>query len=124
MSIVIMTVVVGVAGGFGAAARFGLDTAIGRHATRFPAGTMIINVTGSALLGLLGGLTAGGLPEAMRQIAGTGFLGGYTTFSTACVEVVRLARDGRILAATGHALGMLIVGTALAAAGWTAGRML
>jgi len=80
------------AGGFGALSRFGLDglirTRLGR---RFPWGTMLINVSGSFLLGISIGFTLHH-PEfsTLCLIIGTGFCGGYTTFSTASFETVRL----------------------------------
>ena len=109
---------VALAGGLGAATRFVLDGAIARrNPYRLPLGTVIINITGSLLLGLLTGafLAHGGSSE-VKLVLGTGFLGGYTTFSTASVEAVRLATGTRSLAlAVAHALGMLIA--SLAAAG-------
>jgi hypothetical protein len=66
----------------------------------YPVGTTVINVTGSFLLGLLGGLALQhGLPTSWHLVLGTGFLGGYTTFITASVETVRLLQDRRWLAA-------------------------
>ncbi|WP_232536685.1 fluoride efflux transporter FluC [Curtobacterium aurantiacum] len=56
----------------------------------------------------------GAVPVA---VLGTGVMGGYTTFSTASFETVRLARSGRITAAAANGLGMLIVSVAAATAG-------
>jgi CrcB protein len=85
----------------------------------------VINVTGSFLLGLVTGLVlAHGLPAEWRAILGTGFLGGYTTFSTASYETVRLAQQRRYRAALFNGVGMLVL--ALAAAGlglWLGGWM-
>ncbi len=71
------------AGSAGAVARFVVDGAIrARWATTFPYGTLLINVTGSVLIGVLTGLVLfHGQPTALTTIAGTGFCGGYTTFS-------------------------------------------
>ena len=105
------------AGGVGAVARLVLDGAL-RSWLRvgFPIGTTIINVTGSFLLGLVTGLAlAHGLPPEWRAVLGTGFLGGYTTFSTASYETVRLAQQRRYRAALVNGVGMLVL--ALAAAG-------
>ena len=76
---------VALAGGLGAAARLALDGIIRtRVSSAFPWATIIINVTGSLLLGVLAGLAAGHLvSDASYAIIGAGFLGGYTTFSTA-----------------------------------------
>lgn len=105
------------AGGLGAVARFVLDGALrSRFAVGFPFGTTVINVTGSFLLGLVTGLAlAHGLPAEWRAVLGTGFLGGYTTFSTASYETVRLALQRRYRAALANGFGMMLL--ALAAAG-------
>jgi CrcB protein len=105
------------AGGLGAVARFVLDgTLRSRFAVNFPFGTTVINVTGSFLLGLVTGLAlAHGLPAEWRAVLGTGFLGGYTTFSTASYETVRLALQRRYRAAFFNGFGMMVL--ALAAAG-------
>jgi CrcB protein len=105
-------VVVGlsVAGGLGAVARFLLDAAVkGRIRRRFPIGTMVINISGSFLLGLVTGLAVShALEPEWRIIIGTGFLGGYTTFSTASFETVRLALERRWGAALLNGLGMML----------------
>ncbi|WP_422936546.1 fluoride efflux transporter CrcB [Sinomonas sp. P47F7] len=111
-----MTVIfLGVAGGVGAAARFVVDGLVrARARTALPVGTILINVSGSFLLGLLAGATLRGAPSGLLAIAGTGFLGGYTTFSTASVETIRLVQAKRPGTAALNALGTL--GTALLAA--------
>jgi CrcB protein len=115
---VVAVALIGIAGGIGAAARFSLDTLISAHSTRspIPLGTMIINVTGSFVLGVVTGLAMVHLvaPEA-RAIVGTGFLAGYTTFSTASAQTADLLREGKWGAAIFNALSMLIA--ALVAAG-------
>jgi len=113
----LLVLAVAVAGGLGAVARLVLD-GVTRSLVRvnFPLGTTVINVTGSFLLGLVTGLAlANGLPAEWRAILGTGFLGGYTTFSTASFETVRLAQQRRYRAAAFNGVGMLLL--ALAAAG-------
>ena len=74
---------------------------------------------------LFAGLAAGGLlPPAAQVVVGTGFLGGYTTFSTAAVEAVRLALGGHRRAAVLHAAGQLAAGVLLAGCGLLAGLAL
>jgi CrcB protein len=121
MSVLLMAL----AGGAGAVARFLLDGVVtARWPRRYPVGTTLINLSGSLLLGLLAGLAAGkALDGDGLLVLGTGFLGGYTTFSTAAFEAVRLLEQRRRGAALGHALGQLVAGTALAALGYVLGTL-
>lgn len=83
---------VGVLGGTGGIVRFLLDAAVSERTDgRFPAGTLVVNVSGSVLLGLLAGVALHG--DALL-LAGTAVLGSYTTFSTWMLESHRLAEDG------------------------------
>ncbi|TFC24477.1 fluoride efflux transporter CrcB [Cryobacterium sp. TMT1-3] len=110
---------VAAAGGVGAAARFALDGFVrARLGGAFPYGTTIINVSGSLLLGLITGLALNHLvaPE-WSLVLGVGLLGGYTTFSTASFETVRLAQAHRYLAALANGVGMLVASVAAAAFG-------
>ena len=91
-----MTVLVGVGlvGGVGAIARFLLDGAVTRRTGRdFPSGTLVVNITGAFLLGLLVGAA---LSADAYRIAGTGLLGAFTTFSTWAFESHRLGEDGEL----------------------------
>lgn len=89
-----------------------------------PVGTVVVNLSGSFLLGVLVGLVAAGaLPPAVQLIAGVGFLGGYTTFSTASFQTVQLLREGRIGASALIGLGQLLAGVALAGAGLALGLL-
>jgi fluoride exporter len=82
-----------VVGGLGAMARFLLDGAVSSRLGRaFPFGTLAVNLTGAFALGALYGAAVGG--DALR-LAGVGFLGAYTTFSTWALEAHRLGEDGR-----------------------------
>ncbi|WP_104137607.1 MULTISPECIES: fluoride efflux transporter CrcB [unclassified Cryobacterium] len=114
------------AGGVGAAARFYLDGLVrSRLGGAFPFGTIIINVSGSLLLGLVTGLALNYLlaPE-WSLLLGVGLLGGYTTFSTASFETVRLAQQRRYLAALANGIGMLVASVSGAALGLWAGLAL
>ena len=114
-----ITVWVALAGGAGALARFVLDGAArGRWSATFPWATVAINVSGSFVLGVLTGLVLfHGEPDTLRLVLGTGFCGGYTTFSTASVETVQLARRGAVVAAAGNALGTLVLAVGAGALG-------
>ncbi|MEH0111429.1 CrcB family protein [Tersicoccus sp. MR15.9] len=113
-------------GGVGAALRFVVDGLV-RARTRgtFPWATVLINVTGSLLLGVVTGLAAAhGLDRTWVLVLGGGLLGGYTTFSTASVETVRLAQGRRRLAAAGNAVGTAVVTVGAAALGlWLTGAL-
>ncbi|MET1006559.1 MAG: fluoride efflux transporter CrcB [Propionibacteriaceae bacterium] len=106
------------AGGLGAVARFILDGVITARVSRYPWGTTVINVTGSLLLGVVTGLALGHvLPERWHLVLGSGFLGGFTTFSTASLETVRLLQERRWLAGLANGIGMLAASVAAAAIG-------
>lgn len=115
-------VAIALAGGVGAALRLVVDGVIrGLLGARLPWGTLLINLSGSLLLGLLTGLAAGSLPAVWQTVLGTGLLGGYTTFSTASVETVRLLQQRRLAASLITGLGMLVLSVAAAAGGYAAG---
>lgn len=83
---------VALAGAIGAPARFLLERAVTRRVGHgFPWGTAIVNVTGALLLGLLvGGVEFHNWSTDVQTVAGIGFLGAFTTFSTFAVETLRL----------------------------------
>jgi CrcB protein len=116
---------VALAGSAGALARFGLDGGLRRRwPTTFPWATLVVNVTGSLLLGLVTGLVLfRGEPDALRTVVGTGFCGGYTTFSTASVETVRLLQTGRHLQAATNAVGSLLLTVLAGGAGLALARL-
>jgi fluoride exporter len=122
MSGAIAALVICIAGGIGAALRLILDGLIRtRIGSSYPVGTTLINVTGSFLLGVVTGLAASQLiPHECQLVVGTGLLGGYTTFSTASFETVRLIEDHRYVAAALNGLGMLLICTTAAALGFVA----
>lgn len=117
------TILACAAGGVGALARYLSDGIVkARVTTELPVATIGINVVGSALLGFLTGLVVfGGAPSALTLVLGTGFCGGFTTFSTASFETVALARRGAVGLAAINALGTWVATIlACAAAMWLA----
>ncbi|MCQ1949784.1 fluoride efflux transporter CrcB [Arthrobacter sp. zg-Y859] len=114
------------AGGFGAVVRFIVDGLIRDHLkTSFQWATTIINVSGSLVLGLLTGVVFVHLvPTDLSYIIGTGFLGGYTTFSTASYETVQLIKQGRHGASFISGVVMLVLSVAAAAIGLWVGAAL
>ena len=104
-------------GGLGAAVRYLVDLVVAKlTGTRYPWGVMLINITGSLALGFV----VGALP-GVAFVIGAGFLGGYTTFSTAMVDTVALWRDGGRRASAFNAIGMLLLGVAAAVVGLAVG---
>lgn len=113
-----MTVLlIALAGGVGAATRFVVDgTVRGRWNHALPVATILVNVTGSLLLGLLSGAVLfHALSTTVYAVVGVGFCGGYTTFSTAMVETVRLLQAGDRRRAVVNAVGstLLTLGAAV-----------
>jgi len=115
-----------VAGGVGAACRLLVDGIVrNRIRIAYPLGTLIINVSGSLLLGFVTGLALSQLvSDDWKTILGTGLLGGYTTFSTASFETVRLIQERRYSAALTNGLGMLVLSVAAAYLGLWLGGLL
>ena len=107
-------VLVGVGGFLGANARYLMAKWVGTLiAGRFPLGTFVINVSGSFLLGLLGGVLAVRLvPQAdnLRLALGIGFLGAFTTFSTFEMESHALLEDGAWMTAVAYIVASVLVG--------------
>ncbi|GAA5201300.1 fluoride efflux transporter CrcB [Microbacterium jejuense] len=106
------------AGGVGAGLRYAVDRWLTpARGARFPVGILVVNVSGSFVLGVVTGLGSAMAPE-LSLVLGLGLLGGYTTFSTVSVETVLLAqrkqwRDAAlnlfgtlVLAAVGAGLGL------------------
>ena len=107
------------AGGLGAASRFIVETLLHRRwASSLPFATVLVNVTGSFLLGILAGLVLfHGAAADVRAIGGTGFCGGYTTFSAASFETFRLAERRQVVSAAVNCVGALLLAVSAAAAG-------
>jgi CrcB protein len=101
-------------GALGTVARYWLSGVVANaFGQTFPWGTLIINVTGSFVIGLFGALTG---PDGRfvvggttRQFAMVGLCGGYTTFSSFSLQTLNLANDGEWLAAGGNILGSVLL---------------
>lgn len=115
-------VAVAAAGGCGAVLRFVVDGEVARLVTsRLPLGTMVVNLSGAFVLGLLDGRV---LSASAALIVGTGVLGAYTTFSTWMLETQRLAEERQSKWALANIALSLLLGIAAAAAGLWIGRHL
>ncbi|HCG54712.1 MULTISPECIES: fluoride efflux transporter CrcB [Brevibacterium] len=122
----LLFIALALAGGLGASCRMFLDGLIkSRIGGAIPWGTITINVSGSLILGLLTGLSSAQvLPEAWHLIIGTGFLGGYTTFSTASFEAVRLIQERKWILSLTTGIGTLVLATVAAGLGlWLGGSI-
>ena len=110
---------VSLAGAAGALTRFVVDGAVrSRGAPAFPWATLAINVTGSLVLGVVtGAVLFAGTADLLHAVIGVGFCGGYTTFSTASVETVRLAQRRRGWLSLANAAGSLIAAVAACSLG-------
>ena len=102
-----------VGGVLGAEARYGLTLALPVQTGRFPWSTLLINLTGSLLIGvLMAWLGRQATPRPLlRLFLGVGILGGYTTYSTFAVDVQQLLEAGRPLTALGY-LAATVLGCA------------
>ena len=112
-------------GGVGSLARYLAGTAItARFGARFPVGTMVVNVTGCFLIGLLMTLlTERWQPHPNWRLAlVVGFLGGYTTFSSFEWETYAAVRDGGFWIGLGNVVGSVTLGYAAVWVGALLGR--
>ncbi len=119
-----IAVAIAVAGFLGAVSRYGLTLALpdGGGAS-FPWATLVINLGGSLLLGLLFGLVSRKLVSAWwKEAAGTGFLGAFTTFSAFNAQLGELVRHHAYGSAAAYALASGLFGWLLAALGLSVGR--
>ncbi|GER84413.1 MAG: fluoride efflux transporter CrcB [Thermogemmatispora sp.] len=116
----------GLAGAVGALSRYVLGRFIAeRVTTAFPLGTLVINLTGAFAIGLVFGLTTEHvLNAALQGVLATGFLGGYTTFSTMSWEGVELLRGGSSWLGLFYLAGSVLLGLLAAACGLALGRWL
>lgn len=120
------TLLVALAGAVGAALRLTVNGLVHRRIrTSYPVAMFIINVAGSFLLGLITGLTVGHvLPEHLALYVGAGMVGGFTAFSTASFQTLRLLQEHRIGLAILNSFGMLAGAVLVAGLGMWLGRLI
>ena len=107
-------------GGIGSVLRFVIDRAVARRVARpFPFGTLAVNISGAALLGFLGGLA---LSKEAALLAGTAFVGAYTTFSTWMLETQRLGEERQVISALANIVVSVVLGIAAAVLGQWVGE--
>jgi CrcB protein len=110
---------VAVAGAIGAPARYLVDLLVAsRRPSRFPLGTIVINMSGAFVLGFITGLVLyHAFPRTPQVLLGTGFCGAYTTFSTFTFETARLTETNESRLAVVNVVGSVAAGTLAAALG-------
>lgn len=120
-------IIVGVGGFLGSVSRYLFGGLIQEmlQTYRFPYGTLSVNVIGCFLIGLLYGLgeTKGLLTPEVRLLLGTGFLGGFTTFSTFGYDTMTLTRFGEPMSALTNLLLHILIGLGAVWAGDTLSRI-
>jgi fluoride exporter len=109
-------------GGAGSVARFLVDGLVSSAADRdFPFGTLVVNISGAMILGLLTGLA---LSHEAALLAGTAAVGSYTTFSTWMLETQRMAEERKSAAVIANVAVSLVLGVTAAALGRLIGAQL
>ena len=111
---------IAVFGAVGTLARYGLQGLVQlRLGGAFPYGTLLINLTGCFLLGLIGQFTMNRmvLPPDWRVAVTVGFFGGYTTFSSFGWETAKMLEDGEWLRAGAYVGASVVAGLLLSVAG-------
>lgn len=107
-------------GAIGTLARYGLQGVVQfRAGSAFPYGTLLVNLSGCFLLGLIGQFTLNRLvisPDWRVAIA-VGFFGGYTTFSSFGWETAKMLEDGEWLRASAYVGASVLAGLLLSVAG-------
>ena len=121
-------VAVAVGGAMGSVARFWLTGAMtALTGPRFPWGTLLINVLGSFVIGLVAGLTLTparvGVHPDIRIFLMTGICGGFTTFSAFSLQTLELMQTGDVVPAFGYAAGSVVLCIAATYCGWMLGRL-
>jgi CrcB protein len=104
---------VGAGGFFGAMSRYGMGLVVARYWTGdFPLATLLINVSGSFILGLFMTLATerAAVDPALRLLVATGFIGAYTTFSTFEYETHQLTETGTMWWAAANVAASVLIG--------------
>ena len=111
-------------GALGALARWGVATALPTSAGAWPWATLLVNLTGCLLIGALLAVLLGRFPAStlLRPFLAVGVLGGYTTFSTFAVDLVRLGEADAWLTGAGYLLGSVLGGVACVVLGLAGAR--
>ena len=126
MNSFVLTGCIGIAGALGAVARYLTGRFVARRTgSQFPLGTLFINVLGAFLIGLIFSLTTQKVMTTLLQsVLATGFLGGFTTYSTMNWEGTQLARAGNIGQSFLYFSGSFVFGLGAVLMGMALGRIM
>ena len=121
-------IAVALGGAIGSIGRFWLAGAMAAlTGPRFPWGTLLINVLGSFVIGLVAGLTLTpgrvGMHPDLRIFLMTGVCGGFTTFSAFSLQTLELIQAGDVVPAMGYAIGSVVLCVIATYAAWALGRL-
>lgn len=111
----LLLVLVGIGGGLGAMSRFALTQATANISKQVPLGILLCNVIGSLIIGMMAAflietkLFNEDISTYVRSLFVTGFLGGFTTFSSFSLDILNLLQRGEALLAIGYVLVSVIV---------------
>ena len=119
---------VALGGAIGSVGRFWLTGAMmALTDPRFPWGTLLINVLGSLVIGLVAGITLApariSVHPDIRIFLMTGICGGFTTFSAFSLQTLELLQSGDTVAALGYAIGSVVLCVIATYAGWVFGNL-
>lgn len=106
---------VGIGGALGAIARFGAQSWVGNLPNGFPTATFLINIFGSAAMGVLIGVLAKTTPQYQNEIrlfVAVGLFGGFTTFSSFSLDAITLVERGDIMLAALYIVGSVLLSLA------------
>ncbi|MBO9386103.1 MAG: fluoride efflux transporter CrcB [Thermomicrobium sp.] len=103
--------IVALGGALGAILRYLVTSWVQHRVDFFPWGTVVVNLVGSFLIGIVLEMTLRGfLSSQARLLLGVGILGGFTTFSSLSWEMLTLLEEGDILPAFLYGFGSLVIG--------------
>lgn len=116
-------------GALGTLARYGVNGLVSARIATFPFGTMVVNVTGCFVIGLLAAVSGPGLGRVWlrgewRDFLMVGLCGGYTTFSSYAIQTLNLARDGQWWPVAANIIGSNALGLLAVWLGLVCGRLL
>jgi CrcB protein len=121
-------IAVAIGGAIGSVGRFWLATVMtALTGPRFPWGTLLINVLGSFVIGLVAGVTLTparvGIHPDVRIFLMTGVCGGFTTFSAFSLQTLELLQSGDVIPALGYAIGSVMLCVVATYGGWLLGQL-